>query len=60
MHLATKCPLPVKPNLARSSTDREIRDFIAGRTDGDDLLHTLYDHVLDEPVPERLRAILKG
>jgi hypothetical protein len=23
------------------------------------LLHAIYDHVLDEPVPERLRALLK-
>ncbi|HTV90343.1 MAG TPA: hypothetical protein VME41_15110 [Stellaceae bacterium] len=40
------------------STDREIRDFLAGKTDGEDLLHALYDHVLDEPVPERLRSVL--
>ena len=47
----------IKP--VRSSTDREIRDFLSGKTDGEDLLHELYDHVLDEPVPERLTALLR-
>jgi len=59
MHLAVKhlspAPLPIAP-----SVDRDIRDFLAGRTDGEDLLHALYDHVLDEPIPERLRAALRG
>ncbi len=45
--------------VASSSVDRDIRNFIAGRNDGEDLLHALYDHVLDEAVPERLRALLK-
>jgi hypothetical protein len=39
--------------------EREIRDFLAGKNDGEDLLHDLYDHVLDEPVPERLLALLR-
>jgi hypothetical protein len=43
----------------RCSTEREIRDFLNGRTDGEDLLHRLYDHILDEPVPERLTALLR-
>jgi hypothetical protein len=59
MYLAVKCD-PVEPRIARCSTDREIRDFLAGRTDGEVLLHALYDHVLDEAVPERLRALLRG
>ncbi len=59
MHLAIKC-LPVKPRIAPASVDRDIRDFLAGKTDGEDLLHALYDHVLDEPVPQRLRAVLRG
>ena len=42
-----------------SSGRTEIRDFLTGKTDGEDLLHALYDHVLDEPVPERLRALLR-
>lgn len=36
----------------------QIRHFLAGRTNGGALFHALYDHVLDEPVPERLSAVL--
>jgi hypothetical protein len=42
---------------ARSVAER-IADFLAGRTHGEELLHELYDYVLDEPVPQRLRALL--
>src|SRR6266481_5581025 len=31
----------------------QIADFLDGRTHGESLLHALYDHVLDEPIPER-------
>ena len=50
---------PCRAAPVRCSADRDIRDFLAGRTDGEDLLHALYDHVLDEPVPERLKALLR-
>ena len=64
MYLAAqrRCPSgrrPVERHPVRCSTEREIRDFLDGKTDGEDLLHALYDHVLDEPVPERLTALLK-
>ena len=58
MFLAAKCR-PVEPILAPSSVDRDIHDFLEGKNDGDELLHALYDHVLDEPVPERLKAALR-
>lgn len=45
--------------IAKSPVDRDIRDFLAGKNDGEDLLHALYDHVLDEPVPERLKGLLR-
>ena len=51
--------LPVETNIRLGSTDSRIRAFLDGETDGEDLLHAIYDHVLDEPVPERLRAVLK-
>jgi hypothetical protein len=54
---ASRC-CATAPRVAARSTDREIRDFLAGRTDGEAPLHSLYDYVLDEPVPERLRAAL--
>src|SRR5216684_608392 len=59
MYLTVKNLDAVEPRIATSWIDRDIRDFLAGRNDGEDLLHALYDHVLDEPVPQRLRALLK-
>lgn len=59
MYLVAQRRRPVEPAVARCSTDREIRDFLAGKDDGERLLHKLYDHILDEPVPERLRALLR-
>ena len=43
----------------RSSLEDQIADFLDGRTDGESLLHALYDHVLDEPIPERMRGLFK-
>jgi hypothetical protein len=48
--------LPVKESDA---VGEQLLDFLDGRTDGEELLHTLYDHVLDEPVPERMRALFR-
>jgi hypothetical protein len=59
MCLAVK-GLPVERQIMISPLDRDIRDFLSGKTDGADLLHALYDHVLDEPVPQSLRAVLRG
>ena len=58
MFLAAKCR-PAEPIVGKSPVDRDIRDFLAGKNDGEDMLHALYDHVLDEPVPERLKALLR-
>lgn len=59
MLLAVKCPPQPLP-AALASVDTQIRDFVAGKNDGENLLHALYDNVLDEPVPQRLLAVLKG
>lgn len=60
MHLAVKrYSPPISIKVPSCPVDREIRDFIAGKNDGEDLLHTLYDHILDEPVPERFLALLR-
>ncbi len=48
-----KAPLPAK------SVSAEIAAFLAGATNGDDLLHALYDHILDEPVPQSMRGLLQ-
>jgi hypothetical protein len=42
-----------------SSVAARIAAFLDGHTDGEDLLHALYDYVLDEPVPENMRALLR-
>jgi hypothetical protein len=36
-----------------------ISDFLDGRTHGEELLHALYDHVLDEAIPERMRSLFR-
>ena len=42
-----------------SVADR-IADFLDGRTHGEDLFHELYDHVLAEPIPHRMRMLLRN
>ena len=37
----------------------QIADFLDGRTHGESLLHALYDHVLDEPIPEQMRDLFR-
>ena len=51
-------PVP-QPIVPVPSVDARIRAFLAGETDGEDVLHEIYDHVLDEPIPEAMRALLK-
>jgi hypothetical protein len=46
--------------LLPSSIGDGIVDFLHGRTHGEELLHALYDHILDEPVPERMREALRN
>jgi hypothetical protein len=36
-----------------------IAAFLDGESDGSELLHALYDHVLNEPIPESMRALLE-
>jgi len=42
------------------SVEEQVLDFLDGKTHGEDLLHAIYDHVLDEPIPERMRALFSG
>ena len=58
MNLAIKM-IDLEPKLPPRSDDDRIRAFLAGQTDGEDVLHDIYDHVLDEPVPARLLALLR-
>ena len=57
--ISTPCGVPQRPIISRSVADR-IADFVDGRTHGEDLLHELYDYVLEEPIPQRMRALLKS
>jgi hypothetical protein len=48
-----------KSEFPRRSVEEQIIDFVDGKTDGGDLLHRLYDHVLDERIPERMRSLFR-
>lgn len=48
-------------DIVRQSRDpigEEITRFLAGTSDGALLLHALYDTIADEPIPERLLAVI--
>jgi hypothetical protein len=44
---------------SHGSIDRRIRAFLNGESHGEDVLGALYGRVADEPIPERLRVLLK-
>jgi hypothetical protein len=44
--------------LPARSVRASIAAFLDGASNGEDLLHALYDHILDEPVPQSMRRIL--
>lgn len=44
---------------ARASTATEIERFLDGDSDGGVLFHALYGSIADEPIPERLLAVLR-
>jgi hypothetical protein len=48
-----------EPASVPDRVEQQILDFLEGRTHGEELLHTLHDHVLDEPIPERILALLR-
>jgi hypothetical protein len=39
--------------------DRRIRAFLTGESDGRDVLNALYGAVFAEPIPQRMRDLLK-
>jgi hypothetical protein len=53
-----RCRLSQPPLEPRAVADR-IAAFLDGRTQGGDLLRELYDHILKEPIPRSMRALLK-
>jgi len=48
----------LNPEFTLCSVKDQVLDFLEGKTHGEALLHALYDHVLDEPIPNRMRALL--
>jgi hypothetical protein len=44
--------------LTGSLVKARISEFLDGKTYGEDLLHALYDHILDEPIPQPIRELL--
>jgi hypothetical protein len=52
-------PVQATVALRAPTVDERIRAFLSGETNGGDVLRELYNHVLDEPVPGRLQAILR-
>jgi len=56
--VSPQCGLP-QPDLAPLSVADRIAAFLDGRTHGEDLLHELYDYVLEEPIPQSMRELLK-
>lgn len=41
------------------ATEREIDRFLSGESDGSLLLNALYGDAFDEPIPDRLLAVLR-
>jgi hypothetical protein len=66
MQLGTRLRSPLilhcgVPELEETDTvGEQIRDFLDGRTHGEGLFHALYDEILDEPVPQRIRALFRS
>jgi hypothetical protein len=51
------CALRVDP---LGSVEDQIVEFLDGKTHGESVLHALYDHILDEPIPGRMRALFRA
>ena len=58
----TIASVPARSNVpelgfALCSVKDQIIAFLDGKTYGEELLHALYDYILDEPIPQRMRAL---
>ena len=54
---ATSTPAAIAGSIG--AIDHRIRAFLNGESHGEDVLGALYGRVADEPIPERLRALLR-
>jgi hypothetical protein len=48
------------PPAESETFEKQVLEFLDGKTHGEELFHVLYDHVLDEPIPERMRALFRA
>jgi hypothetical protein len=53
------CGIAVPAHLAAPSLERQIIDFLDGRSDGAELMLAIYGDLADEPLPARLAALVK-
>ncbi|HEX7967419.1 MAG TPA: hypothetical protein VF502_04315 [Stellaceae bacterium] len=53
------CGIALPAGLAVPSLERQIIDFLDGRSDGAELMLALYGDVAEEPLPPRLADLLK-
>ena len=53
------CGITLPAGLALPSLERQIVDFLDGRSDGAELMLALYGDVADEPLPPRLAELIK-
>jgi hypothetical protein len=59
LQIASTCSHPTAGGTP-NCVDRRIRAFLNGESHGEDVLGALYGHVTAEPIPERLRNLLKN
>src|SRR5260221_12940225 len=53
------CGIALPANLAGPSLERQIIDFLDGRSDGAELMLAIYGDVADEKLPPRLAELVK-
>ena len=59
MTIAANVRCRYRKEMPVRSVEAQVAAFLDGRTNGEELLHALYDHVLNEPIPQSMREILK-
>jgi len=53
------CGITLPAGFAGPSIERQIIDFLDGRSDGAELMLALYGDVAEEPLPPRLAELMK-
>jgi hypothetical protein len=59
MYAAKLIDNATEPTAAAPTTSDQIHAFLDGKSNGEELLHALYDYVLDEPIPPQMRELLE-